>query len=217
VHGEAKRRQLRFQAIEYEARRGRNAGTGDQRFGKVGDGLLHMRVGIWSMPTRNKAEETPMPKVDLESISQNNVTGYPAPFDAEVAGRWKRRLGPLFGLEHLGACHVVLKPGAWSSQRHWHDTEDELVVMLSGEAVLVEDSDNDAGGRTLLRAGDICVWPAGDSNGHHLRNESEADCCFLALSAGPLGGGGYSDIDMVFTEDGRYTRRDGTAYGANRL
>ena len=32
-----------------------------------------------------------------------------------------------------------LKPGAWSSQRHWHDGEDEFLVMLEGEAVLVED------------------------------------------------------------------------------
>jgi uncharacterized cupin superfamily protein len=32
----------------------------------------------------------------------------------------------------MGAQHVVLKPGAWSSQRHWHDDEDELLVMLSG-------------------------------------------------------------------------------------
>ena len=109
-----------------------------------------------------------MPKVDLESIEQVNRTGYPPPFDQDVAGRWYRRLAPATGLTDFGASHVVLKPGAWSSQRHWHDGEDEFLVMLSGEAVLVEDE-----GRTILRAGDIAAWPKGTGNGHHLRNESE--------------------------------------------
>lgn len=81
-----------------------------------------------------------MPNLDLEAIPQSNATGYPAPHDRAVAGRWWRRLAPAGGLTLMGASHVTLKPGAWSSQRHWHDDEDELLVMLSGEAVLVEDT-----------------------------------------------------------------------------
>lgn len=148
-----------------------------------------------------------MPKIDLEAIPQNNATGYPPPFDADVQERWKRRLGPLAGLTHIGATHAVLKPGAWSSQRHWHYGEDELLVMLSGEAVLVEDE-----GRTVLRPGDICVWPRGVENGHHLINESEADCSFLAISGGQNSGGFYPDIDMMWTADDRYVHKDGREY-----
>jgi len=148
-----------------------------------------------------------MPHFDPAAHEANNQTGYPAPFDTEVAGRWKRRIGPVAGFSHLGACHVTLAPGAWSSQRHWHDGEDELVVMISGEAVLVEDS-----GRTVLRAGDIAAWAAGVENGHQLVNESDAPCVFLAVSAGPCTGGGYSDIDMRFTSDNRYVHKDGTDY-----
>ena len=148
-----------------------------------------------------------MPKVDLESIEQVNRTGYPSPFDREVAGRWYRRLAPATGLTDFGASHVVLKPGAWSSQRHWHDGEDEFLVMLSGEAVLVEDE-----GRTILRAGDIASWPKGTGNGHHLRNESESDCSFVVVGGGTNTGGGYSDIDMLFTADNRYVHKDGTPY-----
>ena len=62
-----------------------------------------------------------MPKIDLDSIEQVNRTGYPPPFDKDVSGRWYRRLAPTTGLTDFGASHVVLKPGAWSSQRHWHD------------------------------------------------------------------------------------------------
>ena len=153
-----------------------------------------------------------MPKLDLAAIPQTNVTGYPAPFDAEVAGRWYRRLAPASGLTDFGASHVVLKPGAWSSQRHWHDGEDELLVMLAGEAVLVEDE-----GETVLKPGDVCAWPKGVRNGHHVRNESNADCTFLVVGGGERTGGGYSDIDMMFTADNRYVRKDGTEYEARRV
>ncbi|WP_156842644.1 cupin domain-containing protein [Novosphingobium aquimarinum] len=152
-----------------------------------------------------------MPKLDLETISRSNATGYPPPFDTAVSGRWWRRLAPAGGLTRMGASHVVLKPGAWSSHRHWHDDEDELVVVISGKAVLVENE-----GRTLLQAGDVCAWPAGDRNGHHIINESETDFVFVAISAGNRdGSGGYSDIDMVFNRDG-YFHKDGTPYGTQR-
>ena len=148
-----------------------------------------------------------MPKVELESIEKVNRTGYPPPFDREVAGRWYRRLAPATGLTDFGASHVVLKPGAWSSQRHWHDGEDEFLVMISGEAILVEDK-----GRTVLRAGDIAAWPKGKGNGHHLRNESNEDCSFVVVGGGTNRGGGYSDIDMLFTADSRYVHKDGSPY-----
>ena len=64
---------------------------------------------------------TAMPKLDLDSIPQSNTTGYPPPYDEPVQGRWYRRLAPPTGLSDFAASHVVLKPGAWSSQRHWHD------------------------------------------------------------------------------------------------
>lgn len=153
-----------------------------------------------------------MPKLDLEQIEQVNRTGYPSPFNREVQGRWYRRLAPASGLTDFGVSHVVLKPGAWSSQRHWHDGEDEFLVMLSGEAVLVEDE-----GSTVLRPGDCAAWPKGTGVGHHLRNESDADCVFVVVGGGTSLGGGYSDIDMLFTADNRYTHKDGTPYPARRI
>ncbi|QIG53884.1 cupin domain-containing protein [Altererythrobacter sp. BO-6] len=154
-----------------------------------------------------------MPKLDLAAIPQTNVTGYPAPFDREVEGRWYRRLAPPAGLTLMGASHVVLKPGAWSSQRHWHAGQDELLVMLEGEAVLVED-----GEETTVRAGDVLAWPAGERNGHHLQNHSGSDCVFVAISAGSRDEdwGEYPDIDMVFDPEG-YARKDGTRYPTTRI
>lgn len=154
-----------------------------------------------------------MPKIDLDAIAQTNATGYPAPYDAPVAGRWYRRIAPATGLTDFAASHAVLKPGAWSSQRHWHNGEDEFLIMISGEAVLVEDD-----GRTMLRAGDLAAWPKGSTNGHHLINESDADCVFVVIGGGARcdTGGGYSDIDMLFA-DGDYFHKDGTPYAAKRV
>ena len=152
-----------------------------------------------------------MPRIALDATPPANATGYPPPFDAPVAGRWYRRLAPLAGLTDFGVSHVVLEPGAWSSQRHWHDGEDEFVVMLTGEAVLVEDA-----GETLLRAGECAAWAKGVRDGHHLINRSDAECSFIAVGGGVRTGGGYSDIDMIFTGDGRYVRKDGREYGAER-
>lgn len=154
-----------------------------------------------------------MPKLELAAIPQSNTTGYPPPYNREVQGRWYRRLAPAAGLTLLGASHVTLKPEAWSSQRHWHNGEDELVIMLAGEAVLVED-----GGETKVRAGDILAWKAGDPNGHHLQNRSGEDCVFVAISGGDRDAdwGEYPDIDMVFDAEG-YAHKDGTRYPSERL
>ncbi len=100
-----------------------------------------------------------MPKVDLE------VHRADQPHRLSAAVR-RGGAGPLVpaarrrpaGLTDFGVSHVALKPGAWSSQRHWHDGEDEFLVMLTGEAVLVEDD-----GRTVLRAGDCAAWPKGST------------------------------------------------------
>ena len=148
-----------------------------------------------------------MPKVELETIEQLNRTGYPPPFNQAVAGRWYRRLAPATGLTDFGVSEVTLEPGAWSSQRHWHDGEDEFLVMLQGEAVLVEDD-----GRTTLRPGDLVAWAKGTGIGHHLINESDQPCRFVAFGGGKNSGGGYSDIDMLFTADDRYVHKDGTPY-----
>ena len=147
-----------------------------------------------------------MPRIAIDAIAARNTTGYPAPFDAAVADRWVRRLGQPTGLTALGASHVTLKPGAWSSQRHWHHGEDELVVMLTGEAVLIDDA-----GETLLRPGDCAAFPKGDRNGHHMINRGVADCTFVAVSAGPSLGGEYPDIDMKWDEGG-FTHKDGVPY-----
>jgi uncharacterized cupin superfamily protein len=149
-----------------------------------------------------------MPKLDLDAIEQSNRTGYPPPFAEPMAKRWYRRIAPAAGLEDFGVSHVTLEPGGISSQRHWHESEDELVVMIEGEAVLVEDK-----GETVMRPGDLAVFPKGVANGHHLVNRSDAPCVFVAVGRPAASDCHYPDIDMdLDAATGRFTHRDGTPY-----
>jgi uncharacterized cupin superfamily protein len=149
-----------------------------------------------------------MPKIDLPAVSQTNATGYPSPYAEPMAKRHYRRLGPAAGLVDFGVSHVVLEPGGISSQRHWHEGEDEFVVILDGEAVLVEEE-----GETVMRAGDCAAFPKGVANGHHLVNRSERPCTFLAVGKVASTDCHYPDIDLHL--DGKslkFTRKDGTPY-----
>ena len=132
-----------------------------------------------------------MPRIDIGSLPWKGGSGYPAPFDAIVEGRTRKRLGD-----------ARLAPGAASSQRHWHDNEDEFVFVLSGEVVLVEE-----GGETVLRAGDAAAFKAGVANGHHLVNRSGAEARYLEI--GTRAGeerAHYPDIDLAYARDGAGAR-----------
>ncbi|MFM6854838.1 MAG: cupin domain-containing protein [Sphingopyxis sp.] len=144
-----------------------------------------------------------MPKINLDAITQTNATGYLPPYDQPVAGRWYRRLAPATGLTDFGASHVTLQPGAWSGQRHWHEGEDELVIMLAGQAVLVDDD-----GRTPMHAGDVAVFVKGQANGHHLINEGDVPCVFVAVGRPSTTDCHYPDADMhLIGAQGRIVRK----------
>ena len=149
-----------------------------------------------------------MPKIDLDAIPQTNATGYPLEYADPVQGRWYRRLAPASGLNEFGVSHVTLQPGAWSSQRHWHEGEDEIVVMLAGEAVLVDDS-----GEAVMRPGDVAAFPKGDGNGHVLQNRSDGPCVFVAVGRPSETQCHYPDIDMHLSPGRGFHRKDGSDFG----
>ncbi len=149
-----------------------------------------------------------MPRIDLNTIEQINLTGYPEPFASEMAKRHYRKLAGPAGIEDFGISHVVLKPGGISSQRHWHEAEDEFLVILEGESVLVEDE-----GETVLKPGDCATFPKGVANGHQLVNRTSGDCTFIVFGKAASSDCHYPDVDLhLDSKSGRFTRKDGTAY-----
>src|SRR5262245_49792885 len=118
---------------------------------------------------------------------------YPAQFGKPLRGREKRALDDAFGITQFGVNLVTLAPSSWSSQRHWHAHEDELIYVLEGEVTLVTDA-----GDKLLRPGMAAGFPAGKADGHHLINKSEGRS--LDLEVGTRAAkeeAHYSDIDMI--------------------
>ncbi len=152
-----------------------------------------------------------MPKIDIDALPVSDGTGYPPPFDEMVRGRSRKRLGNAVDLTQFGVNLTTLKPGAASAQRHWHHHEDELVYILSGEAVLIED-----GGETVLTPGDAAGFKAGVANGHHLVNRSDEDLVYLEIGTrAEKETADYPDIDLRAVKDGKsfaFTHKDGTPY-----
>ena len=68
-----------------------------------------------------------MPRLDLDAIPVRQGSDYPPPHDRPVAGRVARLLNEAAGLTDFVVAHSVIPPGGWSSQRHWHEGEDEFV------------------------------------------------------------------------------------------
>ena len=149
-----------------------------------------------------------MPKIDISTAPAIDGTTYPDPHAAPCLPRRRKRLGDAAGLTQFGVNLLRLPAGAWSSQRHWHEGEDEFVWVLEGEVVLVEDE-----GETVLVAGDCAGWKAGVRNGHMLQNRSGAEAVVLEVGTRTPGGdsGEYPDIDMVF-QAGGFFHRDGSPY-----
>lgn len=150
--------------------------------------------------------------LNLDDVPESRETGYPQPFARDVAGRINRFLGQAAGLTQFGVTLTRLEPGAWSSQRHWHESEDEFVYVLEGNPSLVTDE-----GERVLAPGQFCGFPAGQANGHHLVNRTDRPALFLAVgSCAHREMVHYSDIDMVYRQETPerqgYYRRDGRKY-----
>ncbi|HVV32563.1 MAG TPA: cupin domain-containing protein [Vitreimonas sp.] len=151
-----------------------------------------------------------MPKIDIGSAPQRTGSGYPKPYDAPCAARQRTQLGDAGGLQDFGVNLLRLPPGVWSSQRHWHDREDEFVYVLAGEVTLIED-----GGETVLRAGDCAAFAKGAANGHHLVNKSAAEAVVLEVGTRTEDDvTTYPDIDMKYDPvAGGYVRKNGAPIG----
>ena len=130
-----------------------------------------------------------MPKLDLDRVSPEPEGEMPPDVVQAAQGRLIRVVSKAGKLSDFVVTHVVVPPGGWSSQRHWHEGEDEFAVILSGRAVLVDEE-----GRHPMMPGDIAVFPKGDRNGHHLRNEDEAPVTILAVSLVEASPVHYPDI-----------------------
>ena len=151
------------------------------------------------------------PALDPEAVTPRIGSSYPVPFDAPCAARERRALGDELELTQFGVNLLTLPPGTWSSQRHWHENEDEFVFVLDGEVTLITDA-----GEQRLAPGMAAGFPAGRRDGHHLVNRSDRPARVLEVGTRAAEDyAEYPDIDMKVEISGpsaRFLHKDGGPY-----
>ncbi len=148
-----------------------------------------------------------MPKIPMPAWTEGQGGIHPL-FGRDNGPYAEMALGDAVGLTQFGVRLERLPRGSRSSHRHWHETEDELVYVLSGEVVLIEDAE------TLLKAGDAAGWRAGSAVGHCLENRAEEPATLLIVGTrATTGAVHYPDNDLILHQDSagrRFTRADGS-------
>ncbi len=153
-----------------------------------------------------------MPLV-VSDFQDGDETGHP--ILGNEAGPYRYRLlSDPGGLTQFGAFIEELPPGSSSSERHWHETADEMIYVLEGHPTLIENSE------TLLSPGDAVCWPAGSRIGHRLTNRSEQPVRYLVIGTRhEKDVVHYCDHNLITHIDGetrRYLRRDGSEHPNRR-
>jgi uncharacterized cupin superfamily protein len=153
-----------------------------------------------------------LPVLDPATVEPRTNSLYPTEaLRAPLAGRSKRALGNALGLRNFGVNLVSLAPGAHSSERHWHERQDEFIYVLEGEITLVTDA-----GAQVIGPGMCAGFPASKADGHHLINRSTATATYLEVGDRLPGERvHYPDADLEGRSANPATRffhKDGTPY-----
>lgn len=105
------------------------------------------------------------------------------------------------GLTQFGAFVETLPPGSRSALKHWHTTEDEMIYMISGQALVHEGDDT-----YPLLPGEAATFKAGAPVGHCLENASDGPISYLVIGTRSDGDTvSYPDHDRVL----RFARAGG--------
>lgn len=92
--------------------------------------------------------------------------------------QWKHLpVGSKLGAEQIGASLYELAPGQTTFPYHWHQLEEEWLIVLDGEPTL-----RDPGGERKLVTGDCVVFRAGPEGAHSIRNDTDEPVRLLMLS-----------------------------------
>lgn len=150
-----------------------------------------------------------MSRINISKIRKRKGSRYPAPYSKPCMARERTALGNAAGLKDFGVNLLRLPSGAWSSQRHWHDMEDEFIYVLSGAVVLVTDE-----GETVMEPGDCAGFPKNKADGHHLVNRSDTDAIVLEVGSRHREDITiYPDIDLKYDpKAGGYVRKNGKPF-----
>ncbi len=152
---------------------------------------------------------TPTRATDVDAVKGQTI--YPEPFASVVAGRTKRKLGDVFGLQNFGVNLTQLDPGATSALLHAHTVQDEFVFIVEGTATVV------IGEQEYQLSPGECVGFKAGSQPHQILNRSNAPVTYLEIGDRSRGDEVIypnDDIAIRAAENGGWTitRKDGSSF-----
>ena len=104
-----------------------------------------------------------------------------------------------------------LLPRSRTALRHWHEQQDEFVIVITGEVVLREEE-----GETILRDGDCAGFKSGVANGHAFENRSNGPVILFEIGTRTEDETvHYPDVDLRYEKRGTsrtFLHKDGTPY-----
>ena len=149
--------------------------------------------------------------ISADQVPARMGSSYPEPFATRVAGRNKRALGDVFGLQTFGVNLTRLPPGCCSALRHAHTKEDEFVYILEGTPTLITNA-----GEPRLQPGMCAGFAAASGDAHQLVNRGDHDVVYLEV------GTRHDDEVVDYPDDDlalrrvegrwRFSRKDGQPY-----
>lgn len=86
-------------------------------------------------------------------------------------------LAELMGSEKLGFHLEVIDPKNFSAPYHFHEQDEELFLVLEGEAIVRHNNTF-----TKVKAGDLLFYPVGPESAHNMYNHTDKPFRFLGLS-----------------------------------
>ena len=82
-----------------------------------------------------------------------------------------------FGAKNLGFHTKIMEPKTFSCPYHWHTGEEELVIVLEGEATV-----RNNGEFRIIKAGDLIYYGTGPESVHHMYNHTDQPFKYFVLS-----------------------------------
>ncbi len=90
----------------------------------------------------------------------------------------RARIGYELGSELVGASLWELPPGEAAYPYHFHYSDEEIVIVLSGRPSLRTPE-----GTSELEEGEVVHFPLGEEGAHQIVNQGEETVAFLAISS----------------------------------
>jgi uncharacterized cupin superfamily protein len=93
--------------------------------------------------------------------------------------QWRHlSVGERLGAERIGAGLYELAPGQKTFPYHWHQVQEEWLIVLVGEPTL-----RDPSGERALAPGDCVLFKRGPQGAHSIRNDTGESVRLLMLSS----------------------------------